>query len=196
MTLFLAGHETTALTLTWLFVLLSEAADVLAKMSDEVQQVLGGRDPSFADVPKLVYIRQVIDETLRLRPPAAMVARNAVANDQLAGYSVSAGEVVIPFIWAAHRHSAHWQEPERFDPERFSAANSKGRHLASYLPFSIGPRICIGNAFSLIETTLLVAQMLLRFELTIRPCRDVRPVAVGTVRPSRPVFVQFRARRR
>ncbi|MFT3922191.1 MAG: cytochrome P450 [Myxococcales bacterium] len=107
LTLFLAGHETTALTLTWLFALLSEEREVLRRMVEEVDGVLGGRDPGFADVPKLQYVRQVIDETLRLRPPAAIVGRNAVAADELGGYRVEAGEVVLPFIWAAHRHRDH-----------------------------------------------------------------------------------------
>jgi cytochrome P450 len=196
MTLFLAGHETTALTLTWIFALLADQPEVLRAVIAEVDGVLGGRDPGFADVPRLKYLRQVIDETLRLRPPAAMIGRNAVAEDSLGGYRVAAGEVIFPFIWAAHRHPDHWHDPERFDPERFSDANGKGRHPGSYLPFSIGPRICIGNTFSLIETTILMAQLLLRYELDIRPCHDVKPIAIGTVRPSKPVLVEFRARRR
>ncbi len=194
MTLFLAGHETTALTLTWIFALLADHPDVLQRMNEEVEQVLNGRDPGFADVPKLVYVRQVIDEALRLRPPAAMIGRNAVAEDYLGGYRVKPGEVIMPFIWGAHRHPGHWRCPERFDPERFTPANAKGRHPGSYLPFSIGPRICIGSTFSLIETAILLAQMFVRYEMTIRSCADVKPVAVGTVRPSKPVWVKFRAR--
>ncbi len=194
MTLFLAGHETTALTLTWLFALLAELPEVLKRMVEEVDGVLGGRDPGFSDVPKLPYLRQVIDETLRLRPPAPMVGRNAVADDSLGGYHVCAGDVVLPVIWLAHRHPDFWSDPLRFDPERFTTANSKGRHTSSYLPFSSGPRICIGNAFSLIESSILMAQMLNRYELNIRSSHDVKPVAVGTVRPSKPVWVEFRPR--
>jgi len=194
MTLFIAGHETTALTLTWCFVLLGEAPQVLSRMNAEVDEVLGGREPSFADVPKLTYVRQVIDETLRLRPPAAMVGRDVVAEDELGGYRVAPGDVVLPFIWGAHRHGAHWSSPETFDPDRFAPGNAKGRHPGSYLPFSIGPRICIGNTFSLIEITILIAQLLSRYEIEIRPSRDVKPVAVGTVRPSKPVMVVLKAR--
>lgn len=195
-TLFLAGHETTALTLTWLFVLLEREPDVLARMRAEVERVVGGREPSFADVAQLTYLRQVIDETLRLRPAAPMVARDAVAEDDLGGFRVRPADAVIPFIWAAHRHPDYWREPLRFDPERFTASASRGRHPASYLPFSIGPRICIGNTFSLIETTLLVAQMLNRYELEVLSCVEVKPVAIGTVRPSRPVRVRFTRRSR
>ncbi|MFT3926459.1 MAG: cytochrome P450 [Myxococcales bacterium] len=195
-TLFLAGHETTALTLSWMFVLLEQEREVIARMRSEVDSVLGGREPGFADVPKLAYLRQVIDETLRLRPPAAMVARNAIAEDVLGGFYVGGGECVVPFIWAAHRHPDYWQDPLRFDPERFTAAASKGRHTSSYLPFSGGPRICIGNTFSLVETVLLVAQMFSRFDMEILSCADVKPVAIGTVRPSHPVRVRLSRRRR
>jgi cytochrome P450 len=194
-TLFIAGHETTALTLTWMFVLLEQAPEVLARMREVVDGVLGGREPTFADVPKLGYLRQVVDETLRLRPPAAMVGRNAVGADELGGYSVERGDVVLPFFWGVHRHPDFWREPQRFDPERFAPSESKGRHNCAYVPFSVGPRICIGNTFSLVETQLLIAQMLNRFEFEISPCTDVKPAAVGTVRPSKPVRVRFKRRK-
>jgi cytochrome P450 len=163
-------------------------------MRSEVDRVLDGRDPTFQLVPKLVYLRQVVDETLRLRPPVAMVARNALALDQLGGYDIEPGEVVIPFFWGVHRHPDFWKEPARFDPERFSPEASKGRNAWSYVPFSAGPRICIGNMFSLIETVILLAQMLRRFEFTVGHCTDVKPIAVGTVRPSKPVRVKFTVR--
>lgn len=193
-TLFMAGHETTALTLTWLFALLDNRLDVLTKMREEVASVLGGRDPTFDDVPKLVYLRQVVDETLRLRPAAPMVGRNVVDDDQLGGYDVARGEVVLPFIWGVHRHPDFWTKPEVFDPDRFAGGTTKLSHRWSYLPFSGGPRVCIGNAFSLIETVVLVAQMLNRFDVEVQSCADVRPVAIATVRPDRPVRVKFKPR--
>lgn len=194
MTLFLAGHETTALTLTWMFAMLDGQPEILARMQSEVDEVLHGRDPTFDDFAKLTYVRQVVDETLRVRPPAPMVARNAVEDDVLGGYEVRAGEVVLPFFWGVHRHPDYWHEPARFDPDRFSAAQSKGRNSWCYLPFSAGPRVCIGNMFSLIETVTLVAQLLNRFEVQVLSCADIKPVAVGTVRPSRPVRVRLRRR--
>ena len=194
-TLFIAGHETTALTLTWLFALLDGRPDVLARMRDEVARVLGGRDPNLDDISKLVYVRQVVDETLRVRPPAPMIARNAVNDDILGGYHVASGEVVLPFIWGVHRHRDFWREPDRFDPERFAGGTGKLRHKWSYLPFSGGPRVCIGNAFSLTETVVLLAQMLGRFDIQVQSCADVKPVAVATVRPDRPVRVKFTPRR-
>jgi cytochrome P450 len=165
-------------------------------MRSEVDAVLGGREPTFHDIPKLVYLRQVIDETLRLRPPVAMVARNALADADLGGYQVRTSDLVIPFFWAVHRHPDFWSTPAKFDPERFSADASKGRNSWSYLPFSAGPRICIGNMFSLIETVLLLAQLLQRFDFEVRDCSQVKPNSVGTVRPSKPVRVKFAARRR
>jgi cytochrome P450 len=187
LTMFIAGHETTALALTWLFALLDGAPGVLARMNQELLDVLGGREPSFADVPKLPYMRQVIDETLRLRPPGPYVPRNAVADDEIAGYRVHAGEMILMFIWATHRHPDFWTAPHVFTPERFDPATDRGRDSWSYLPFSAGPRTCIGNMFAILESTLLLAQMLTRFDITVRPCAHLQPVAIGTVRPSGPV---------
>jgi cytochrome P450 len=192
-TLFVAGHETTALTLTWMFVLLDGRPEILARMTEEARS-LGGGDPSFEDLPKLPYLRQAVDETLRLRPPAPLIPRNVAQDDEIGGFRVRAGELAFLLFWGTHRHPDFWPDAETFDPERFSPERSKGRHSWSYVPFSGGPRICIGNMFSLVETTLLIAQLLRRFDVTIRPCADVRPVAVGTIRPSRPVRVALRPR--
>jgi len=194
-TMFVAGHETSALTLTWLFTLLAGRQDVLNRMQEEVERVLGGRDPRFDDLPQLVYVRQVIDETLRLRPAAPMIARNALGDDQLGQYAVRAGEIVLPFFWGLHRHPDYWSAPQRFDPDRFAPEHAKTRHPWCYLPFSGGPRSCIGNMFALTEMTIMLAQLLNRFELAVLPCDDVKPVAIGTTRPSKPVYVKFTPRR-
>ena len=193
-TLFIAGHETSALTLAWLLTFLDGRPEVLAQMCEEVDQVLGGRTPSFDDVSKLQYVRQVIDETLRLRPAAPMIARNLVEDDVLGGYSLRAGDVVIPYLWGLHRQPDYWSDPERFDPGRFSPGQSKSRHPWSYLPFSGGPRVCIGNMFALTELVMLVAQLLTRFRVGVQPCADVRPIAIGTTRPSRPIWVMLKPR--
>jgi cytochrome P450 len=195
-TLVVAGHETTALTLTWFFVLLEHRPAVLARMRDEVDQVLGGREPSFADVPQLVYVRQVVDEVLRLRPPVPMIARDAAAEDELGGFHVAPGQSVVPFIWGVHRHPEYWPDPLRFDPERFTPAATKARHVGSYVPFSLGPRSCIGNSFALFESVILLAQLVSRFEFAIGDCSDIKPVAVGSTRPSKPVRVRLTPRRR
>ncbi|PZR08617.1 MAG: hypothetical protein DI536_24245 [Archangium gephyra] len=195
-TLFVAGHETTALTLTWLFTLLEGRTDVLEAMREEVDRVLGEREPTFEDYPKLPYLRQVVDETLRLRGPVAMTARNAVADDDVMGFQVKAGDVVMPFFYGAHRHPDFWDEPAKFDPSRFSPERSAGRHPWSYTPFSAGQRACIGNTFSLVETVVLLAQLVRRFDLEIdRTVHDVKPVTMVTVRPDREVFVTLTPRR-
>jgi len=196
-TLFVAGHETTALTLTWLFTLLDGHEDVVRAMRAEVDSVLGGRAPGFEDYPKLPLLKQVIDETLRLRGPVAMTARNVVADDEVGGVRVPAGAVVMPYFYGAHRHRDFWTNPDAFDPSRFSPEHSAGRHPWSYLPFSAGQRVCIGNTFSLVETVVLLAQLLQRFDVQIDPSvREVKPVAMVTVRPDRAVKVTLQARAR
>ncbi|MBM4783969.1 MAG: cytochrome P450 [Archangiaceae bacterium] len=194
-TLFVAGHETTALTLTWLFTLLHGRDDVMKAMKEEVDRVLGGREPGFEDYPKLVYLRQVVDETLRLRGPVAMTARNVVADDEVLGVRVRAGDVVMPYFYGAHRHKDFWTDPERFDPGHFAPEKAQGRNPWSYLPFSAGQRQCIGNTFSLVETVVLLAQLITRFDVEVDPSvQDVKPVAMVTVRPDRPVMVKLTPR--
>lgn len=194
LTLFIAGHETTALTLTWLFALLDGRVDVVERIRDEIDAVLGGRDPSFEDIAKLTYVRQVVDETLRIRPVAPMVPRNVVDDDVIGGCKVARGEMVLSFFWGLHRHPDFWSRPEYFDPDRFGPNEGKLRHKWSYLPFSAGPRVCIGNQFSLIESVVLLAQLFNRFDVEVQSGAEVKPVAVGTVRPSHPVRVKLKRR--
>jgi cytochrome P450 len=193
-TMFIAGHETTALTLTWMFVLLDGRPDVLRKMRDEVDSVLPDRDPTFDDVPKMPYLRQVVSETLRLRPPAPLVARSVVEDDVIGDYTVKAGEAVWLLFWATHRHPEFWPDADAFDPDRFSPERSADRHTWSYMPFSGGPRTCIGNMFALVEASILIAQLLRRFDVEVQSCADVMPVTIATTRPSRPVHVVLRRR--
>jgi cytochrome P450 len=193
-TLFVAGHETTALTLTWVFAFLHDRPEVLERMRREVDEVLHGRDPGFDDVPRLGYIRQVVEETLRLRPAAPSIPRNVIEEDEIDGYRVKPGDVVLLYFWATHRHREFWPDPEFFDPDRFSVARSKERNSWSYLPFSGGPRTCIGNMFALVEASILVAQLLNRFDVEVLPCADVKPVALATMRPSRSVRIVLRRR--
>jgi cytochrome P450 len=195
-TLFFAGHETTALLLTWLFSFLDSRPAVVERMRSEVDTVLGGREPAFEDVPKLPYIRQVVEETLRLRPPAPMSGRNVIKDDEIDGYRVRAGDLIFPFFWGTHRHPAFWSEPDTFDPDRFATARSKDRHSFAFVPFSGGPHTCIGNSFTLTEASILIAQMLARFDIDVQSCADVKPVALATMHPSRPVKAVLRRRAR
>lgn len=193
-TMFVAGHETTALTLTWLFSLLSGRGELWATARREVDEVLGGRAPTFDDVPRLRFLRQLIDETLRLSGPVAMVARTAVEADVVTGYQVEPGDVVLPFFWATHRHPDFWREPERFEPQRFSAEESQGRNPWSYLPFSAGQRMCIGNTFALVESVLLLSMLLQRFEVRVPEGQQIEPKLMATLRPSRPVMIELTPR--
>lgn len=195
-TLFVAGHETTALTMTWLFVLLADRPEVILRMQAEVDAVLGDREPTFEDTMRLPYLRQVIDETLRLRGPVAATARNVVADDEIMGFHVAAGTSVLPFFYGTHRHPDFWEDPLRFDPERFSPERSRGRNIWSYLPFSQGKRRCIGDQFSLVETTILLAQILRRFYVQVDPeATKVGADMIVTVRPTAPVRVWLHPRR-
>lgn len=189
--LFVAGHETTALTMTWLFTLLDGQHDVMERMRAEVDDVLGGRAPTYEDIPRLSYLRQVVDEALRLRPAAWIIARNAVRDDELCGIAVKEGDLVVPCIYLTHRHPDYWPDAERFDPDRFSPENQKARDNWAYLPFSGGPRVCIGNTFSLVETQVLLATLLQRFSFELLPGQRIEPKAVGTLRPSGPVYVRL-----
>ena len=193
-TLFLAGHETTALLLTWGFTLLAREPEVVARMREEVARVVGDREPTAADVQKLTYMRRVIDEILRVRPPVWVAARDVVADDAIAGYRVRAGDVVMPAIFLTHKHPDFWPEPERFDPERFAPDAVKARSHWAYLPFTLGPRMCIGNVFTLVEATVVFAMLLQQFEFAIDPARIPPTKAVITARPSGPVPMTIRWR--
>jgi cytochrome P450 len=191
LTFFVAGHETTALTMTWLFTLLDEAPEVIEKLREEADRVVGDRLPTFEDLPKLTYTLQVIHETLRLRGPVAVVARNCAVDDNICGYEVKKGDMVLPFFYGAHRHPDYWEDPERFDPERFTEARSKGRDRWCYIPFSAGQRVCIGNNFSLYESQLIIAMLVQRCDFKLVPGQHIEPQMIATVRPSAPVMVDI-----
>ena len=193
-TLFLAGHETTALLLTWGFTLLGRHPDVVARARAEVEEVLGARDPTADDLPRLSYLKRAIDEILRLRGPTWTVARDAVEEDVLCGFRVRPGDVVMPISYLTHRHPAFWEEPERFDPDRFLPERVKARRMWAYYPFSMGPRMCIGNVFSLVEAQIVLAMLLQQLDLELVPGPEVLPSAVITLRPSAPVRVSYRWR--
>lgn len=195
-TLVLAGHETTALLLTWGFTLLGRHPEVVARMRHEVETVLSGREPTAEDLPKLVYLRQVIDEILRLRSPVWSLGRDVAGDDVLGGFRVHKGEVVTPIVYLTHRHPAFWEDPERFDPDRFSPERSRGRHHYQYVPFSAGPRMCIGNLFTLYEAQIILAQLLQRCDFEMATHKPVPLKPLMTLRPGGPVPVRLRFRKR
>jgi cytochrome P450 len=194
MTLFLAGHETTAIALSWALYLLSKNPAVLRKLEREVDDALGTRTPGFDDLKHLEYTRMVVEETLRLYPPAWIVGRTALEDDEIGGYFIPKGSIVAMSPYLVHRHPKFWTNPEGFDPERFSAQQSAGRHKYAYVPFGAGPRICIGNTFALMEAQLCLAMMVRRFRFELAPGARLEMNPVVTLRPRDGVPMRVRAR--
>jgi cytochrome P450 len=182
--IFLAGHETSSLAATYVWYLLSLHPEEEAKLHAELDAVLGGRVPTYEDLARLPYTRMVIDEAMRLYPPAPMLAgRVASEPDEICGYSVAKGMEVAILPWVLHRHRTLWDDPDRFDPERFSRENSATRPRFAYLPFGGGPRICIGAQLALTEISLLVATMAQRYRLKLVPRQDIVLLHRVTLRP-------------
>ena len=181
-TIFLAGHETTAMAMTWTWFLLSQHPAEEAKLHAELDAVLGGRVPNHEDLSKLTYTRMVVEESMRIYPPVHTMARQAMADDTLVGRRIPKGSTVMIVPWLLHRHVKLWENPGRFDPERFSQERSSTRARFSYLPFGGGKRICIGAAFALAEATILLATLAQRFSLRVVPGHPVEPQGLITLR--------------
>lgn len=183
-TFFLAGHETTATALAWTWYLLSHAPDVEAKLHAELDAVLGGRAATYADYDKLVYTRMVIEEAMRLYPPAHTTARQAIAADRFGEIAIPPGTMVIISPWIMQRHKLYWSNPDAFDPENFAPEKAAQRRRYTYLPFGAGPRICIGQGFAMIEAVLILATLAQKLRARLVPGAKVTPVAKITLRPS------------
>jgi cytochrome P450 len=181
--LFMAGHETTANSLTWLWYMLSQAPDAEAKLHAELDSVLGGRPPTLADVPKLVYTRAIFDETLRLYPPVPILPREALRQEYYRNMRIPKGSLIFVVPWLLHRHKKLWDKPDHFIPERFLPENSGSISKFAYIPFSIGPRICAGMSFGLTEAILCLATLAQKFQLRLKPGTAVNPVCRLTLRP-------------
>ncbi len=182
MTLFLAGHETTANTLSWCWYLLGQNPAVYAKLQQEADTVLAGRPPTVADVPNLPYALQVFKEALRLYPPADSISRTALRDVDLAGYPLRKNGIIVIPIYAMHRNPAYFPDPERFDPERFTPENEKRLPRHVYMPFGAGPRICIGNHFALMEGQLILATLAQRVRFEVGAGQHPVPEPVFAVR--------------
>src|SRR6266487_1669343 len=195
-TLFLAGHETTASTLSWTWWLLAQNPAVEKKLHAELDTVLRDRDPSLDDMPKLVYTGHVITESLRLYPAAWGLARLAVEDHEIAGYPVTKGMGVAMAQWVVHRDPRWYDAPEEFRPERWENDLMKRLPRFAYFPFGGGPRQCIGNAFALMEAALILATIAQKFRLRLAPNHPVVPLASITLRPRHGVRVTLEARRK
>jgi cytochrome P450 len=182
-TIFMAGHETTAVALTWTWYLLSLHPVVEAKLHAELAAVLGGRTPRHEDLAKLPYARMVIEESMRLYPPAHTLSRVAIAEDEVLGHRIPKGAQILIAPWLLHRHAKLWEEPQRFDPDRFDPKHTARRHRFAYIPFGAGPRICIGAAFAMAEAVLILATLAQRYRLRLKPGFPVEPQGLITLRP-------------
>jgi cytochrome P450 len=182
-TVFMAGHETTAQALAWAWYLLSLHPEAEAKLHEELDAVLEGRTPRYEDLVDLSYTRMVIEEAMRLYPPAHTMAREPVHDDHLLGHRVPAGSLVLIVPWLLHRKRALWPDPHRFDPERFSPAYASARPRFAYIPFGAGQRICIGAAFAMTEAMLILATIAQRYRLRLNPRHPVEPQGLITLRP-------------
>ncbi|MGR3460241.1 MAG: cytochrome P450 [Roseovarius sp.] len=187
LTFIVAGHETTALTLGWSLYLCAFDQEVQDRARAEARAVLSGDAATGEDVARLPFIRQIIDEALRLYPPAGMVSRTAMAHDTLCGREIRPGDTVIIPIYALHRHHMLWEMPDTFRPDRFADRKAVPRY--AYLPFGDGPRICIGASFALQEAVIILATLLARFRFTPVPGRDPDPVMILTLRPQGGVWL-------
>lgn len=177
-----AGHETTANTLTWAFYNLSQNPQVEAKLQAELDSVLGGRTPTIEDLPKLPYNRMVIEETMRLYPPGWGISRQTIEADHLGPYTIPAHTAVFLNVYGMHRHPGYWEDPDQFEPERFTPERVAARPRFAYLPFGGGPRQCIGNLFAMTEAQLVLATVVQRCQLRLKPGHPVAPEPVFTLR--------------
>lgn len=183
MTLFGAGHETTANALTWTWYCLSQHPQVEARLHEELARVLGGRTPTISDLPRLQYTEMVIKEAMRLYPPAWGTTREAIADVELGDYTLRKGGVAFLNFWGVHRDARFFPNPDRFDPERFNPENEKQIPKYAFLPFGAGPRVCIGSAFAMMEARLIVATVAQHFRFELAPGHPVQPERVFTLRP-------------
>ena len=183
LTFFAAGHETTALALTWTLYLLSRHPDIERTLHDEVDRVPGGGETTFADVEALSYTRMVIEEAMRLFPPVYSLSRTALADDEVGGHLIRAGSVVNISPYVTHRNPRLWRDPLRFDPERFTPDRVKERHRYAYLPFGGGPRICVGRGFAMAEACLVLATIARAYRLRVAPGHRVEAHGRITLRP-------------
>jgi cytochrome P450 len=195
-TLLLAGHETTALALTYAFYLLAQSPEADFRLAAELDHVLGGRSPSAADVPNLKYTEWVIRETMRLYPPAWGIGRQAVTDCEIGGYSCPKGTQLFLVIWLVHHDGRWYPEPESFRPERWDNDLVKRLPRCAYFPFGDGARICIGNHFAMMEAVLLLATIAQKYRLRLEPGQKLELVPAITMRPRHGVRMDLEARHR
>lgn len=192
--LFVAGYETTAVGLSWALHLLTRNAEPAQRMGAEVDAALGQRVPGFADLRQLTQTRNVFQEALRLYSPSYWIPRTAVEDDEIDGYRIPEGRTVVVFTHLIHHHPAVWEEPRRFDPDRFTPERIEGRHRQAWMPFGAGQRQCIGKEFSLMEGQLILARIAQRYQVLAVPGREPQVHIATSIRAKDGVWVHLKAR--
>jgi cytochrome P450 len=194
MTLFLAGHETTALTLGWTWYLLSQNPTAETRLHEELGSVLGGKAPEVADLARLPYLDAVIDEVLRLYPPAYLLARLAIRPFRIGGHDFPPGETVLLSQWVMHRDPRYYDDPDAFRPERWLDGLADRLPPGAYFPFGDGPRRCIGQGFAMLESALVIATLAQRFRFRLAPGRNVATEPLVTLRPKQGIWMTIHSR--
>lgn len=195
MTLFLGAYETTALALTWTWILLSQYPDVEARLAAEVKEVVGRRLPTFDDVSRLTFIGQVLHESMRLYPPLYAIGRESLADCEIGGYIVPRGTTIIMSQWVIQRDARFFTNPLEFDPSRWTPEFHQHLPKYAYFPFGGGPRVCIGNTFAMMEMTLILAAIAQRFCFTLKSGDPVKVSPSFTLRPRHGVFASITPRK-
>ena len=191
MQLLVAGHETSSNALSWLFYLLSSRPDCLERVRQEFDAVLGDAPLSYSDVPRFEFATQVIQEALRLYPPFWMIDRMAVADDRAGDLAIPRGSMVIVFVYGAHHAQRYWDDPERFDPARFSKTHEKQQTPFTYLPFGAGPRGCIGSNYAMLQILMILSILLRRYDFQLSPGQKIEAQPMVILRPKHGIRMTF-----
>ncbi|MDJ0614320.1 MAG: cytochrome P450 [Rhizobiaceae bacterium] len=191
---FLAGHETTASALTWAFYVLATRPDILACLREEVDRITDGGPINFSHIRALDLTRSIFKESMRLYPPITFIPRVAAKDSTIMGRKVKRGAMVMIAPWVVHRHEAYWQNPHSFDAERFMAHREHELISNTYMPFGLGPRVCVGANFATIEATLILARLARKYDFTMEPNQTVKPVARLTTRPKDQIKIRVAKR--
>ena len=191
MQLLVAGHETSSNALSWLLYLLSSRPDCVDRVRQEFDSVLGERPLSYTDVPKFGFTTQIINEALRLYPPFWMVDRMALADDRAGDVHIPKGSTVVVFVYGAHHSPQYWEDPERFNPERFAKANEKQHTPFSHLPFGAGPRGCIGGNYAMLQMLMILSVLLRKYDFTLVPGQTIEARPMVILRPEHGIHMAF-----
>lgn len=192
--LFVAGHETSANALAWAVYLMTQYPETANQIRAEMEEIVGNKAIGFEDLPKLHLLRQTVQETMRIYPPAWITDRIAVEDDNFHGLDIPKGTFVVPYIYGTHHSKQFWENPERFNPRRFSKEAQKARPNFAYMPFGGGPRLCIGNNFAMMEMQLVIGEFLRRYDVELVDNQEIIAFPLITLRPKHGIKVRLKKR--